>query len=136
VSAAGAPAPAASEFETMVVELIAAYDRMLNVNCPCFVQMGAYTSFDECFAFGASNETWAPCAKDALRPFDSPETREILHCMLDQFNHNTECFAASDCDGDARALCGSSPLQCLGSNYQFGLELAMKCPDSFLLPRL
>jgi hypothetical protein len=133
---AGAPAPAVSELDTMVVDMIAAYDRMLKVNCPCFVRMGSYASLDECFAFGGSNDMWAPCAKDALRPFDSPETREILGCMLEQFDSNTACYVAADCDIDARAMCGASPLQCLGSNFQIGLELAMKCPDTFLLPRL
>ena len=116
--------------------MIAAYDRMLNVNCPCFVQMGAYATLDECFKLGGSNDTWAPCAKDALRPFDSPETREILRCIHEQFEQNTTCYVAANCDVDARALCGASPLQCLGSHYELGLELAMKCPDTFLLPRL
>ena len=116
--------------------MIAAYDRMLKVNCPCFVQMGSYATVDECVAFGTPTDQWAPCAQDALRPFDSPETREVLRCMLEQFEHNTACYIAADCDVEARALCGASPLQCLGPNFQVGLELAMNCPDAFLLPRL
>jgi hypothetical protein len=36
------------EIASVVTDVIGDYDRLLMDNCPCYVEMGAYASVDEC----------------------------------------------------------------------------------------
>jgi len=79
---------------------------------------------------------WLGCATSVLSGYDSPETRAIMRCYTDQTDATTECLATAPCDAEARSMCISSPLACIGPHVEVGLALATQCPDVALLPRL
>ena len=107
----------------------------LEFNCPCFVQMGAYKSVDECMMWQGARPDWVPCSTDALTKFDTPETREVFRCLSNMVRDSTACLRSKPCDAVARAECGTSRLQCLAAHVDLGFELLKECPDIALLTR-
>jgi len=107
----------------------------LELNCPCFVDMGAYKSIDDCLMYQAPRKDWVSCGTRALAKYDSPETRGVFTCLADIVNESTACLKTKPCDPVERAECGASPLQCIGEHIDLGLALFMECPDLALLTR-
>jgi hypothetical protein len=135
-AARGAGDAGPSALETAVKGVVADYDEQVRTNCPCFVQMGAYASVEECFMFQGSGPDWVSCATRFLAAYDTPEVHEIFRCYQAQTRAGTACLAMTACDADKRAQCPGASLECFQSNPEVGLKLAMACPDISLLPRL
>jgi hypothetical protein len=121
---------------SLVTDVVSAYDRQVMTNCPCFVEMGAYGSVDECVQLLAPGPTWVSCATNALAAYDTPQGRMIMQCYLERTQALTDCLATMPCQADARASCGGVPLECATADPELTLMLAMACPDISLLPRL
>jgi hypothetical protein len=130
-----AASEAKGELEASVTGLFSEFDGQVRANCPCFVEMGAYASVDECLMWQGSREDWVPCTVSVLAKYDSPETREALNCVREQSKALAECVSTKSCDPTERAECAQSPLQCLMGLTEFALALGMECPDLTLLPR-
>jgi hypothetical protein len=123
------------EIASVVTDVIGDYDRLLMNNCPCFVEMGAYASIDECVMWQSSREDWIPCLRGVLAKHRSPETLDAFRCMQDEVEAMTECLATKACDPMERAECDRNPIGCLAAQTEVGLEVATQCPDITLLPR-
>ena len=136
-SAAGSSAPVAPADNLMsaIQAFVDSGSEQLDFNCPCFVEMGAYKSVDECLMFQAPRKEWASCGSRALAKYDSAETRGVFTCLADIVRESTVCLKSKPCDPVARAECGASPLQCIGEHADLGLALFTECPDLALLTR-
>lgn len=125
-----------SDLQTAVKGVVADYDEQVRINCSCFVQMGAYTSVEECFKYQGSGPDWVPCATRFLAQYDTPDVHEVFRCYQEHTQAGTKCLAMTACDANERAKCPGASLECFQSNPSLGLMLAMACPDISLLPRL
>lgn len=135
--AAGQPAAAESDVRAIIRSVIDAYDRGVEGNCPCQVEMKAYASVEECSMWQHSGPDWVDCATAVLAEHDSPANRMSMQCFAQLMADAVECEAALPCGSDARGGCRSSPLSCLGNSeaLPLALGLAMQCPDIGLLTR-
>jgi hypothetical protein len=115
-------------------DTVDAYNRQVMTNCPCYVEMGAYKSVEECVSFTGSGPDWVRCAAGWLTTHDTPELRAQIQCYSDLLKSNNDCLMMAACDADERAKCDQSPLQCFADGA--ALPLAVECPDISLLPRL
>jgi hypothetical protein len=132
---AGTEADAAgpNDFAATLVDLVREYDRQVSVNCPCYVEMGAYASTDDCVEAIGPGDDWVQCAAMAGSQYDSAELRASLRGLTDMFRAGTDCLSMTSCDAEARAACSSAVnLAALGGD--FVVALATKCPDITLIP--
>jgi hypothetical protein len=123
------------QLEARVRGVVDAYQEQSEVNCPCFVDMGAYESLEECEMWQGARSEWVDCATDALKDHDTPETRAMMQCYVDKMRAETACLATKACDSVERAECSETPVDCLREHLEDALMLAMSCPDLSLLPR-
>jgi hypothetical protein len=103
----------------------------------CFVEMGAYSSLDECVMWQSSSDDWAPCVAGALAKQPAAGGLDFLVCLVDELEANTACLSTKACDAQARAECELEPLKCLDNDETrtVALEISVQCPDITLLPR-
>jgi hypothetical protein len=128
-----AQATAETELALIVNDVLTQYHRALQINCPCFVQMGAYDSIETCAKWQASGPDWSNCASHVFAEHDTPETREAMRCFVRRIEQNADCLKTKPCDAQERAACDTSPLGCLlGEAREFGLALANQCPSGAL----
>jgi hypothetical protein len=125
----------AGELESKLTDLFGELDRTTEQNCSCYVEMGAYSSVEECVMWQASRPEWAPCTASVLE--EHPEGLAVLQCVVEELRKNAECLATKPCDGEARAECDLNPIECVGNEdgQTLALALATRCPDISLLPR-
>jgi hypothetical protein len=126
----------AKEIGVVVTDAIGVYDQLLTDNCPCYVEMGAYDTVEECLMWQGSREAWIPCLRKALAMHQTPEALEMFRCMTDVAKVTMECLATKGCDPVERGECGPSPIQCVAGHTELALDLGTQCPDISLLPRL
>ncbi|HKU39073.1 MAG TPA: hypothetical protein VJR89_13020 [Polyangiales bacterium] len=121
---------------SVVADILEQSDRSLADNCPCYVEMGAYASVDECVMWQHSRDDWAPCVDSVLAKHADPDTLDAFRCMRELWANMLMCLREKPCDPVERAECGRSPLECLGGQGQLAVELATACPDVGLLSRI
>ena len=142
---AGAPAPTAgmaapawepkSEPEKIVADVIKSWDQQIEVNCPCFVAMGAYPSVAQCVQLQHSRGDWGPCMSAVLAKHQTPETFEAFRCYANLMREQQICLGTMACDPMQRATCIRSPGECIGEQFGVLLEASAMCPDVALLGR-
>lgn len=124
-----APSESQNEIDALVTDFQGAFDRLALDNCPCFVEMGAYASIDECLRMHQPREDWTPCVRSILSKHQTPEVLDAFRCMSDATEATRACLATKACDPVERAECGHSPLECLGGLPELGLEIVQQCPE-------
>lgn len=124
------------DLETSIKGVISDYDEQVRTNCPCFVQMGAYPSVEECVKWQGSGPDWVSCATQFLAAHNTPNARAIFSCYQEHTRAGTKCLAMTACDANERAKCPGASLECFQTDPSIGLMLATACPDISLLPRL
>lgn len=131
------PDAGVGEVEAMLTNLFTTYNVAIEASCSCFVEMGAYSSVDECVMWQASRPDWVPCVASVVEAHPMSGGLEVFECIVSQLEENSKCLATKPCDPVARAECSLDALKCVGneSALSFALELGMACPDLTLLPR-
>lgn len=124
-----------TEPERIVADVIKSFDHQVEVNCPCFVAMGAYPSVPQCVQWQHSREDWAPCLSGVLAKHNTPETLEAFRCYAKLMGEQQACLGAMPCDPMQRAMCIRSPGECVGEQFAILLEASATCPDVALLMR-
>lgn len=128
-------ATSTAEIESKLTEVFSTLDRTIERNCGCYVEMGAYTSIDECLMWQASRPDWAPCTATVFERH--PEGLDVFQCLVGLLEKNAECLATKPCEAEARAECDLNALECLNNEAArtAALEVGTACPDISLLPR-
>jgi hypothetical protein len=126
-----------AEVESILTDLFSKFDSAVGQNCSCYVEMGAYSSVDECLMWQSSRPDWASCTASVVVAHPMWEGLEMFQCIVGALEENSQCLSTKPCDAEARAECGLDPLRCIGTDNarSFGLELSTACPDITLLPR-
>lgn len=125
----------ASEARTLVVDTVAAYDRQFEIQCPCYVQLGAFESVAACMMLVGSGPSWVDCATTVLEENDAPEVRQEVRCSLEQMHARNDCYEAAMCDPAMSVTCEEIDLGCGARDTALTSLVLERCPDLGLLSR-
>jgi len=126
---------ASNEVRALVADTVDAYDRQFEIQCPCYVQLGAFESVESCMTLVGSGPDWVDCATEVLEENDSPEVRQEVRCSLEQTRAQSDCYEEAMCDLGMSAECQQIDLGCEERDNPLLLLVLERCPDLGLLSR-
>ena len=130
-AACGSDAPEASS----IVSWLTAYNREVEITCPCRVSQGAFESQSECLRKQVLSQSTMDCLNQQFMTADSPELRETARCMAEACETRTTCISSHACDPASIDPCYDLPAACPMFDPQLLTRVFEACPDSILLAR-